>query len=74
MTTFSGTISPRTEEVIAIYKEACHLRSRLDAFLQSASLPRPVVLDGGEAMNEIVGLLATLESILGESIRADTPQ
>lgn len=70
--TFTGTISPRTEEVVAIYKEACHLRARLGEFLQRIALPAPLVQVTGEAVDEAIDLLATIESLLGESIKADS--
>ena len=68
---FNGSISSRTEEVVAIYKEACHLRGRLGGFLQRVALPSPLVLAAGEAEGVAVDLLATVESLLGESIKAD---
>lgn len=71
--TFTGNISPRTEEVVAIYKEACHLRGKMGMFLKRDGTAPAVRHMASEVEDKIIELQATIESLLGECIRADMP-
>jgi len=71
--TFNGNISKNTEEVVAAYKEACDLRGKTENFLRRGDNDPVVQHLASEVEDRIVELQATIESLLGECIRADMP-
>lgn len=71
--TFNGSISRNTEEVVAVYKEACALRGKVGEFLRRDGTAPVVRHMASEVEEKIIELQATIESLLGECIRADMP-